>query len=117
MIFFRISRQIPEKSDAFCFFNQIYENKLESCRKFWNLWESFTITCIQNYSLVSLIAGSIAGCTAGFTLCTAGCTVAPARARDPHIFFSIRLGIIRSANQRNESRLEVVSDLISNVFH
>ena len=37
-IFFRISRQIPEKSDAFCFFNQICENELESCRKFWNLW-------------------------------------------------------------------------------
>ena len=34
MNFFRISRQIPEKSDAFCFFNQICENKLESCRKF-----------------------------------------------------------------------------------
>ena len=52
-IFFRISRQIPEKSDAFCFFNQICENKLESCRNFWNLWELFTI--IQNYSLVSLL--------------------------------------------------------------
>ena len=37
MNFFRISRQIPENSDAFCFFNQICENKLESCRKFWNL--------------------------------------------------------------------------------
>ena len=38
-------------------FNQICENKLESncCRKFWNLWELFTI--IQNYSLVSLGAG------------------------------------------------------------
>ena len=55
MIFFRISRQIPEKSDAFCFFNQICENKLESCQKFWNLWELFTI--IQNYSLVSSILG------------------------------------------------------------
>ena len=32
--FFRISRQIPEKSDVFRFFNQICENKLESCRKF-----------------------------------------------------------------------------------
>ena len=52
MNFFRISRQIPEKSDAFCFFNQICENKLESLRKFWNLWELLTI--IQNYSLVSL---------------------------------------------------------------
>ena len=52
MNFFRISRQIPENNDAFCFFNQICENKLESCRKFWNLWELFTI--IQNYSLVSL---------------------------------------------------------------
>ena len=52
MTVFRISRQSPEKSDALCFFNQICENKLESCRKFWNLWELFTI--IQNYSLVSL---------------------------------------------------------------
>ena len=52
MFFFRISRQIPEKSDVFCFFNQICENKLKSCRKFWNLWELFTI--FQNYSLVSL---------------------------------------------------------------
>ena len=50
--FFGISRQIPEKSDAFCFFNQICENKLESCQTFWILWKIFTI--IQNYSLVSL---------------------------------------------------------------
>ena len=55
MNFFQISRQIPEKSDAFCFFNQICENKLESCRKFWNWWELFTI--FQNYSLVSLGLG------------------------------------------------------------
>ena len=50
--FSRISRQIPENSDVCRFFNQICENKLESCRKFWNLWELLTI--IQNYSLVSL---------------------------------------------------------------
>ena len=54
MNFFRISRQIPDKSDAFCFFNQICGNKLESCRNVWNLWELFTI--FQNYSLVSLAA-------------------------------------------------------------
>ena len=34
------------------FFNQICENKLEHCRKFWNLWKLFNI--IQNYSIVSL---------------------------------------------------------------
>ena len=39
MIFFFPDFEIPEKSDAFCFFNQVCENKLESCRKFWNLWE------------------------------------------------------------------------------
>ena len=50
--FVRSSRQIPEKSDVCRFFNQICENKLESCRNFWNLWELFSI--IQNYSLVSL---------------------------------------------------------------
>ena len=52
MNFFRISRQIPEKSDVCRFFNQICENKSEICRKFWILWKLFTI--IQNYSLVSL---------------------------------------------------------------
>ena len=34
-------------------FNQICENKLEICRKFWIWWKLFNI--IQNYSLVSLI--------------------------------------------------------------
>ena len=52
MIFFRISRQIPENSDVCRFFNQICENKSEICRKFWILWKLFTI--IQNYSLHSL---------------------------------------------------------------
>ena len=51
-VFFRISRQIPEKSDVCRFFNQICENKSEICRKFWILWKLFTI--FQNYSLVSL---------------------------------------------------------------
>ena len=37
--FVRISRQIPEKSDVCRFFNRICENKLENCRKFWNLWK------------------------------------------------------------------------------
>ena len=53
MIFFPdFAPKFSEKSDAFCFFNQICENKLESCRSFWNLWELFSI--FQNYSLVSL---------------------------------------------------------------
>ena len=34
MNFVRISRQIPEKSNVFRFFNQICENELENCRKF-----------------------------------------------------------------------------------
>ena len=51
--FFRISRQIPENSDVCRFFNQIYENKSEICRKFWILWKKFTI--IVNYSLRSLV--------------------------------------------------------------
>ena len=34
MIFFRISRQIPENSDVCRFFNQICENESEICRKF-----------------------------------------------------------------------------------
>ena len=50
MNFFRISRQIPEKSDAFCFFNQICENKSEICRKFWTLWEILRI--IHYYSKI-----------------------------------------------------------------
>ena len=33
-IIFRISRQIPERSDVCRFFNQICENKLENCRNF-----------------------------------------------------------------------------------
>ena len=33
-------------------FNQFCENKLENCRKFWNLWKLFNI--IQYYSIVSL---------------------------------------------------------------
>ena len=41
--FVRISRQISEKSDVCRFFNQICENKLENCRKFWNLWKLFII--------------------------------------------------------------------------
>ena len=49
--FVRISRQIPEKSDVCRFFNQICENKLENCRKFWNLWKLFII--IHYYSFVS----------------------------------------------------------------
>ena len=52
MIFFRISRQIPENSDVCRFLNQICENKSEICRKLWILWKLFTI--IQNYWLVSL---------------------------------------------------------------
>ena len=52
--FVRISRQIPEKSDVCRFFNQICENKLENCRKFWNLWKLFNI--IQYYSFVSLLS-------------------------------------------------------------
>ena len=51
--FVRISRQIPEKSDVCRFFNQICENKLENCRKFWNnMWKLFII--IHYYSFVSL---------------------------------------------------------------
>ena len=46
-IFVRISRQIPEKSDVCRFFTQICENKLENCRKFWNLWK-----IIQYYSIL-----------------------------------------------------------------
>ena len=41
--FVRISWQFPEKSDVCRFFNQICENKLENCRKFWNLWKLFII--------------------------------------------------------------------------
>ena len=39
------------------FFNQICENKLEICRKFWNMWKLFNITVfniIHSYSFVSL---------------------------------------------------------------
>ena len=50
--FVRISRQIPEKSDVCRFFNQICENKLENCRKFWDLWSLFII--IHYFSFVSL---------------------------------------------------------------
>ena len=50
MNFFRISRQIPEKSDVCRFFNQIYENILENSRKFWNIWNLFII--IYYYSLL-----------------------------------------------------------------
>ena len=39
----RISRQIPEKRDVCRFLNRICENKLENCRKFWNLWKLFII--------------------------------------------------------------------------
>ena len=53
--FVRISRQFPEKSDVCRFFNQICENKLENCRKFWNLWKLFNI--IQYDSFVSLVFG------------------------------------------------------------
>ena len=35
-------------------FNQICENKLENCRKFWNLWKLFNV--VQYYSFVSLVA-------------------------------------------------------------
>ena len=52
--FVPISRQIPEMSDVCRFFTQICENKLENCRKFWNLWKLFNI--IQYYSIVSLVA-------------------------------------------------------------
>ena len=51
--FVRISRQIPEKSDVCRFFNRICENKLENCRKFWNLWKLFII--FHYYSFVSLV--------------------------------------------------------------
>ena len=47
--FVRISRQIPEKSDVCRFFTQICENKLENCRKFWNL--NF-VKFIQYYSIL-----------------------------------------------------------------
>ena len=54
MNFFRISRQIPEKSDVCRFFNRICENKWENCRKFWDqiLWKLFII--IHDYSSASL---------------------------------------------------------------
>ena len=41
--FVRISRQILEKSDVCRFFNRICENKIENCRKCWNLWILFLI--------------------------------------------------------------------------
>ena len=52
--FVRIWWQIQEKSDVRRFFNRICENKLENCRKFWNLWNLFII--IHYYSFVSLAA-------------------------------------------------------------
>ena len=62
-IFVRISRQIPEKSDVCRFFTQICENRLENCRKFWNLWKLFNI--IQYYSIVSFkrFAGGPSACS------------------------------------------------------
>ena len=47
--FVRISRQIPEKSDVCRFLNQICENKLENCRKFWN---QNSVKIIHYYSLL-----------------------------------------------------------------
>ena len=71
MNFFRISRQIPVKSDVCRFFNRIYKNKLENCRKFWNLWKLFII--IHYNSFVSLDAGR-----APEALRNAGARAAPA---------------------------------------
>ena len=49
MHFFRILRQIPEKSDVCRFFTQICENKLENCRNFKFL--KF-VKIIQYYSIL-----------------------------------------------------------------
>ena len=54
-------------------FNQFCENKLENCRKFWNLWKLFNI--IQYYSFVSLVWNVPA-----FSI--QYCRLAPARAGD-----------------------------------
>ena len=54
-IFFRISRQIPEKSDVCRIFNRICENKLENCRIFWNLWKLFKIIQTDPNSILFII--------------------------------------------------------------
>ena len=54
MIFFRISRPIPENSDVCRFFNQICEHESEICRKFWILWQKFTIISELFTSLLSV---------------------------------------------------------------
>ena len=56
-----ISRQVPEKSDVRRFFNQICENKLEHCRKFWNLWK--LCNTIQHYLFVALVRSTFASQT------------------------------------------------------
>ena len=56
MFFFPDFAPNSRKQWRLSFFNQICENKLENCRKFWNLWKLFNI--IQYYSFVSLVSST-----------------------------------------------------------
>ena len=56
IFFYRISRQLPEKSDVCRSSINCTKSNFENCREFWNLWKLFNI--IQYYSFVSLMETS-----------------------------------------------------------